>query len=162
MNDRLYLNAEDVAARLQISKRTLYRRLKAKKFPAGIQVERTGMPGPRTTHLWDIRVVDQWAIDNGTPIRIDPTLPDREYLELVDDPAWVKNAKLVAYAIGAGQSHLFFIRGCSNMAVHKFPQTQEEMDLFLDDVFPHRIPARIPQRERAASPPRLKGRQSHS
>lgn len=102
MNDRLYLNAEDVAARLQISKRTLYRRLKAKKFPAGTQVERTGMPGPRTTHLWDIRVVDQWAIDNGTPIRIDPTLPDREYLELVDDAAWVKNAKLVAYAIGAG------------------------------------------------------------
>ena len=34
-----------------------------------------------------------------------------------------------------GQSHLSFIRGCSNMAVHKFPQTQEEMDLFLDDVF---------------------------
>jgi hypothetical protein len=102
MNDRLYLNAEDVAARLQISKRTLYRRLKAKKFPAGTPVERTGMPGPRTTTLWDIRVVDQWAIDNGTPIRIDPTLPDREYLELVDDPAWVKKAKLVAYAIGAG------------------------------------------------------------
>jgi len=37
--------------------------------------------------------------------------------------------------LAQGQSHLSFIRGCFNMAVHKLPQTQEEMDLFLDDVF---------------------------
>ena len=102
MNDRLHLNAEDVATRLQISKRTLYRRVKEKRFPEGEQISRAGMPGPRHTHFWDIRVVDQWAIDNGVTIRVDPTLPDREYLGMVDDPAWVKNAKLVVYAIGAG------------------------------------------------------------
>ena len=102
MNDRLHLNAEDVATRLQISKRTLYRRVKEKRFPAGEKISRAGLPGPRHTHLWDIRVIDQWAIDNRVTIRVDPTLPDREYLGLVDDPAWVKNAKLVAYAIGAG------------------------------------------------------------
>jgi hypothetical protein len=102
MNDRLHLNAEDVAMRLQISIPTVYRWVKSEKFPAGEKIERIGMPGPRHTHLWDIRVVDQWAIDNGVTIRVDPTLPDREYLGMVDDPAWVKNAKLVVYAIGAG------------------------------------------------------------
>jgi|TARA_R110000868_G_C10920310_1_gene765639 predicted DNA-binding transcriptional regulator AlpA len=102
MNDRLHLNAEDVATRLKISKRTLYRRVKDKTFPAGEKIRRVGLSGPRHTHLWDIRVIDQWAIDNGVTISVDPTLPDREYLGLVDDPAWVKNAKLVAYAAGAG------------------------------------------------------------
>mgnify|MGYP003644499091 CR=1 FL=1 len=102
MNDRLHLNAEDVAARLQISAPTLYRWIKKKKFPKGDHVRRIGMAGPRTTSMWDIRTVDQWAIDNGAIIRIDPTLPNRKYLRLVDDPKWVKNAKLVAYAIGGG------------------------------------------------------------
>lgn len=102
MNDRIHLNAEDVATRLQIATPTLYRWVKQKKFPKGEHVQRTGMPGPRTTSLWDIRVVDQWAIDNGVKIRIDPTLPDREYLGLVDDEKWVKTSRLVAYSIGVG------------------------------------------------------------
>lgn len=102
MNDRVYLNAEDVAARLKISIPTLYRWVKKKKFPEGERTERTGMPGPRHTTLWDIRVVDQWAIDNGVIIRIDPTLPDRDYMGLKDDAPWVKNARLVAYAVGIG------------------------------------------------------------
>ena len=102
MTDRLYLNAEDAATRLKISVPTLYRWVKAKKFPAGERVERTGMPGPRTTTLWDIRVVDQFAIDNGIEIRIDPTLPDHKYMNLMDDKPYVKNMRLVAYAIGVG------------------------------------------------------------
>jgi predicted DNA-binding transcriptional regulator AlpA len=102
MTESLYLNAEDVAMRLQISTPTIYRWVKSEKFPAGEKIERIGMAGPRHTTLWDIRVVDQWAIDNHVLIRVDPTLPDREYLGLVDDPAWVKTAWLVAYAIGAG------------------------------------------------------------
>ena len=101
MTDRLYLNAEDVAARLKISTTTLYRWVKKKNFPAGEKVGRTGMPGPRTTSLWDIRIVDQWAIDNGVLIRTDPTLPDRDYFKLTDDPAWVKRAKVAVYVMGA-------------------------------------------------------------
>ena len=101
VTDRLYLNAEDVAARLNIAVPTLYRWVKKKKFPKGETVARTGMPGPRNTTLWDIRVVDQWAIDNGVAIRVDPTLPDREYLTFVDDPKLVYLAKLGAYVLGA-------------------------------------------------------------
>jgi hypothetical protein len=101
MSDRIHINAEDVATRLQISTPTLYRWVKKKKFPAGEHADRSGMPGPRTTTLWDIRTVDQWAIDNDVIIRIDPTLPDREYLGLVDDPTWVKHAHTALYVIGA-------------------------------------------------------------
>jgi hypothetical protein len=112
MSDRIHINAEDVATRLQISTPTLYRWVKKKKFPAGEHADRSGMPGPRTTTLWDIRTVDQWAIDNNVIIRIDPTLPDREYLGLVDDPAWVKHAHTALYAIGAAAiAYTFFTRG---------------------------------------------------
>lgn len=102
MNDRVYLNAEDVAARLKISIPTLYRWVKKKKFPKGMSVERTGMPGPRHTTLWDIRVVDQWASDNNVIIRIDPTLPDSDYMGTNDDAPWAKNVHLVAYAVCIG------------------------------------------------------------
>ncbi len=102
MTDRLYLNAEDTATLLRISITTLYRWVRAKKFPPGERVERTNMPGPRNTTLWDIRVVDQFAIDNGIEIRIDPTLPDHKYMNLMDDKPCGKNMRLVAYAIGAG------------------------------------------------------------
>ena len=102
MTDRLHLNAEDTATRLKISPPTLYRWVKTKKFPKGEHVQRTGMPGPRTTSLWDSRVVDQWAIDNGIQIRIDPTLPDREYLNLVHDKPYVGQMRLAAYAGGVG------------------------------------------------------------
>lgn len=101
MTDRLYLNAEDTATRLRIATPTLYRWVKTKKFPKGEVVERTGMPGPRTVTLWDIRVVDQWAIDNNVVIRIDPTLPDHKYMGLADDKPYVGRMRLVAYAIGA-------------------------------------------------------------
>ena len=101
MSDRIHINAEALATRLQISTPTLYRWVKKKKFPAGEQVDRSGMAGPRTTTLWDIRTVDQWAIDNNVIIRIDPTLPDRDYFGLDDDPAWVKHGKTALYAIGA-------------------------------------------------------------
>lgn len=102
MADKLYINAEDVAARLEISIPTLYRWVKKKKFPEGEKTERTGMPGPRNTTLWDIRVVDQWARDNNVFIRIDPTLPDSDYMGTNDDASWAKNARLVAYAVGIG------------------------------------------------------------
>lgn len=102
MADKLYINAEDVAARLCVSVPTIYRWVKIKKFPEGKSVERTGMPGPRHTTLWDIRIVDQWAIDNGVIIRIDPTLPDRDYLEAYDDAPWAKNVRLVVYAVVIG------------------------------------------------------------
>ena len=101
MTDRLHITAEDVAARLQVSTTTLYRWIRKKNFPAGEKVNRTGMPGPRTTSLWDIRIVDQWAIDNDVLIRTDPTLPDRDYFKLTDDPAWVKKAKAAVYVMGA-------------------------------------------------------------
>jgi predicted DNA-binding transcriptional regulator AlpA len=100
MTDRLYLNADDVAARLKISTTTLYRWVKKKDFPPGTQVRREGKPGPRTTSLWDIREVDQWAIDNGITITTDPTLQDRDYLTYVKDPSWVKTSRTVAYLIG--------------------------------------------------------------
>jgi len=108
MRDIVHLNAEDTATRLGISVPTLYRWVKKKKFPKGEVVERSGMPGPRTTTLWDIRVIDQWAIDNELTIRIDPTLPDREYFGLTDDPSWVKKAKIGTYVVGAC-AILFFI-----------------------------------------------------
>jgi len=101
MNDRIYLNAEDTATRLGISIPTLYRWVKAKKFPKGEVADRTGMPGPRTVTLWDIRVVDQWAIDNNVIIRIDPTLPDHKYMGLMEDKPYVSRMRLVTYAIGA-------------------------------------------------------------
>lgn len=100
MNDRLHLNAEDTATRLGVSKPTLYKWVKAKKFPKGEVVERSGMPGPRTVTLWDIRVVDQWAIDNGVIITIDPTLPDHTYMGLMEDKPYVSRMRLAAYAVG--------------------------------------------------------------
>jgi len=102
MADKLYINAEDVAARLCVSVPTIYRWVKAKKFPEGERIERKGMPGPKQTTVWDIRVVDQWASDNNVVIRIDPTLPDSDYMGTNDDAPWAKNVRLVVYAIGIG------------------------------------------------------------
>ena len=109
MRDHIHLNAGEVAARLQISTPTLYRWVKKKKFPAGEHADRSGMPGPQTTTLWDICTVDQWAIDNNVLIRIDPTLPDREYLGLADDPTRVKHGKTALYAIGAAAAAIAYL-----------------------------------------------------
>ncbi len=68
------ITLDEVCSLVQISRATIYRRIKSGTFPAPVKVPSNAARGPKTVSRWELSEVESWMRENLHEINTFPTL----------------------------------------------------------------------------------------